>query len=91
MKHSIIDIIIKIQAVLLFIMFSGAPVTAQNRSIIWSKTDADPYAHVAFSHDGRILALGRSDSNSSDLLNALDGTLIRTFGGAVPGEIHALI
>jgi WD40 repeat protein len=80
MKHSIIDTIVKIQAVLLFILFSGATATAQNRAIIWSKIDADPYTHVAFSHDGRILALGRSDSNSSDFLNASDGTLIRTFG-----------
>jgi DNA-binding beta-propeller fold protein YncE len=81
MKHGLIGIVVTIQAVLFFILFSSAGASAQNRTVIWSKTDADPYTHVAFSHDGRILALGRSDSNTSDFLNVLDGSLIRTFGG----------
>lgn len=47
--------------------------------VIWEKTDADPYTHVAFSHNGQVLALGREDSNTSDFLNSSDGSLIRSF------------
>jgi WD40 repeat protein len=87
MKHSGIKFIWEIQAVLLFILCTGATVAAQGtRTQIWSKTDADPYTHVTFSHDGRTLALGREDGNTSDFLNASDGTLIRTFGGPHNGN-----
>ena len=55
--------------------------SAQGFSVLWTKQDADPYTHIAFSHSGTILALGRADSNTSDLLNASDGTLIRSFSG----------
>ena len=50
---------------------------AQGERILWSKPDADPLLNVVFSNDGTILALGREDSNSCDLLNASDGSLIR--------------
>jgi WD40 repeat protein len=60
--------------------FLAARAAAQE-TVIWEKTDADPYTHVAFSHGGSILALGREDSNSSELLNSSDGTLIRSYGG----------
>lgn len=79
MADTKINIILKIQAVLLLVLFSGAAVPAQKNTILWSKPDADPYTHVAFSHNGQILALGREDSNTSDFLNADDGSLIRSF------------
>lgn len=60
--------------VLTSVVFASLPV-------IWSKIDTDPYTHVAFSHNGQILALGRGSGNTSDLLNAADGSLIRTFSG----------
>jgi WD40 repeat protein len=60
--------------------FLAARAMAQE-TVIWEKTDAVPYTHVAFSHGGSILALGREDSNTSDFLNAADGTLIRSFSG----------
>lgn len=44
---------------------------------IWSKQDPDPYLNVAFSTNGSILALGREDSNTTDLLDATNGNLIR--------------
>src|SRR4029450_12922310 len=50
---------------------------AQRERILWSKPDADPLLDVVFSNDGTILALGREDSNTTDLLNAADGSLIR--------------
>jgi WD40 repeat protein len=50
---------------------------AQRERILWSKPDADPLLNVVFSNDGTILALGREDSNTTDLLNAADGSLIR--------------
>ena len=50
---------------------------AQRERILWSKPDADLLLDVVFSNDGTILALGREDSNTTDLLNAADGTLIR--------------
>jgi WD40 repeat protein len=50
---------------------------AQRERILWSKPDGDPLLNVAFSNDGTILALGREDSNTTDLLNAADGSLIR--------------
>jgi WD40 repeat protein len=56
-------------------------VPSQGLAILWTKQDADPYTHVAFSHDGTILALGRGDSNTSDFLNAANGDLIRSFTG----------
>jgi WD40 repeat protein len=69
-----------ITAALAVLVFSLC-VSAQGLSVIWTKTDADPYTHVAFSHSGTMLALGRADSNTSDLLNASDGSLIRSFTG----------
>jgi WD40 repeat protein len=50
----------------------------QHERIIWTKQDADPYLNVAFSTNGSMLALGREDSNTTDLLNANDGNLIRS-------------
>jgi len=60
--------------------FLAARAAAQE-TVIWEKTDADPYTHVAFSHGGTILALGREDTNTSDFLNSSDGTLIRSYSG----------
>jgi WD40 repeat protein len=51
---------------------------AQRERILWSKPDTDPLLNVAFSNDGTILALCREDSNTSDFLNAADGSLIRS-------------
>jgi len=50
----------------------------QDEWIIWTKQDADPYLNVAFSTDGSMLALGREDSNTTDLLKAKNGNLIRS-------------
>ena len=50
---------------------------AQRERILWSKPDSDPLLDVVFSNDGTILALGREDSNTTDLLSAADGSLIR--------------
>ena len=50
----------------------------QYERIIWQKQDADPYLNVAFSTNGSMLALGREDSNTTDLLNAKNGNLIRS-------------
>jgi WD40 repeat protein len=50
-------------------------------SILWKVPDADPYTFAAFSHSGSILAVGRAGSNTSEFLNAADGSLIRTFSG----------
>jgi WD40 repeat protein len=55
----------------------GVPSTRAEQ-ILWSKEDAEPLLNVAFSTDGTILALGREDSNTTDLLNASDGSLIRS-------------
>jgi WD40 repeat protein len=64
---------------LLFFILLICTVTAfgQRERILWSKPDADPLLNVVFSNDGTILALGREDSNTTDLLNAADGSLIR--------------
>ncbi len=64
--------------VLAWIVAAGT-VQAQSERVIWSKQDADPLLNVAFSSDGSILALGREDSNTSDFLRAIDGSLIRSF------------
>ena len=69
--------------------FLAARAAAQE-TVIWEKTDADPYTHVGFSHGGTILALGREDSNTSDFLNASDGSLIRSFNGYHNG-VNALV
>ncbi|HUR97250.1 MAG TPA: hypothetical protein VMZ26_04200 [Pyrinomonadaceae bacterium] len=58
-------------------LFSLPPTIYSQTKVIWQKTDADPYTHVTFSHDGTIIALGREDSNTTDLLNASNGSVIR--------------
>jgi WD40 repeat protein len=70
---------LRVSLFFLFIFLLSGAVSAQKETIIWSKQDADPYINLAFSHDGSILALGRQDSNTSDFVNAQDGTLIRSF------------
>jgi WD40 repeat protein len=50
-------------------------------TVIWEFTDAEPYKHVAFSHGGSILAVGYGSGNTSQFLNASDGSLIRSYGG----------
>ena len=59
-----------------WLVWSGT-VLGQRERIIWTKPDADPLLNVVFSNDGMTLALGREDSNTTDLLNAADGSLIR--------------
>jgi WD40 repeat protein len=86
MRHSESDLILKIYSVLMLVLFSNVGIAAQDRTVIWTKSDADPYTHVTFSHDGQTLALGRSDSNTSDFLNVSDGSLIRTFGAPHNGN-----
>src|ERR1700755_2607266 len=79
-----------VQSVLLLVLFTGATVAAQGTRAVWTKTDADPYTNVAFSHSGEILALGRQDTNTNDFLNAGDGSLIRSFSGNHAG-VNALV
>ena len=67
----------KIQLVVLACTIWSGTALAQRERILWSKPDADPLLDVAFSNDGTILALGREDSNTADLLNASNGSLIR--------------
>jgi WD40 repeat protein len=50
-------------------------------TVIWEKTDAEPYKHVAFSHGGSMLAVGYASGNTSQILSTADGSLIRTLGG----------
>jgi WD40 repeat protein len=66
-----------LQLLVLTSLLSAGTVLAQREEILWSKPDADPLLNVVFSNDGTILALGREDSNTTDLLNASDGTIIR--------------
>ena len=66
----------QLPALILFI-WTGT-VLGQDERIIWTKQDADPYLNVAFSTNGSMLALGREDSNTADLLNAKNGNLIRS-------------
>ena len=75
-----------------FLFFLLVPLTfvhAQTK-IFWEKAEADPYTHVAFSHSGTMIALGREDSNTSDLLNTSDGTVIRQFS-AYHNQVNALV
>jgi WD40 repeat protein len=72
----------KIQLVVLAWTVSAGTVVAQSERVIWSKQDADPLLNVAFSSDGSILGLGRQDSNASDFLRAIDGSVIRSFSGS---------
>jgi len=51
---------------LVFLLLYSVNLQAQTK-IIWQKAEVDPYSHVAFSHSGSIIALGREDSNTSDL------------------------
>lgn len=66
----------QIYLLLLTLLFCTGTALAQRERIRWSKPDADPLLDVVFSNDGTILALGREDSNTTDLLNATDGSLI---------------
>jgi WD40 repeat protein len=67
----------KLGLIILTCLAAVSTAVASREQIIWSKPDADPLLNVAFSNDGTILALGREDSNTTDLLNAVDGSLIR--------------
>ena len=62
---------------LILLLWTGT-VLGQDERIIWTQQDADPYLNVAFSTTGSMLALGREDSNTTDLLNAKNGNLIRS-------------
>jgi WD40 repeat protein len=67
-------------ALILFIWTGTA--LGQNEWIIWTKQDPDPYLNVAFSTNGLMLALGREDSNTTDLLKAKTGDFIRSLTGS---------
>ncbi|PYS98958.1 MAG: hypothetical protein DMF63_12860 [Acidobacteria bacterium] len=70
-----------IASVISFFFLVHLPNLPAQTKVIWQKAEVDPYTHVVFSHSGSMLALGREDSNTSDLLNAADGSLIRQFTG----------
>src|SRR4029450_11351492 len=67
----------QIHPLFFILLLCTATAFAQRERILWSKPDGDPWLAVVFSNDGTILALGREDSNTTDLLNAADGSLIR--------------
>jgi WD40 repeat protein len=67
----------QIHLLFFILLLCTATTFAQRERILWSKPDADPLLDVVFSNDGAILALGREDSNTTDLLTAADGSLIR--------------
>ena len=67
----------QIHLLFFILLLCTATAFAQRERILWSKPDTDPLLNVVFSNDGTILALGRKDSNTTDVLNAADGSLIR--------------
>jgi WD40 repeat protein len=56
----------------------------QKNALVWIQRTADAATHraaIAFSSDGQFVASGRADSNSVQIWNAANGTLLRTLTG----------
>lgn len=85
MSYRKADISLKLGCAFLFIalVFVGAA-SAQKRTVIWSLQDSDSsttFTSIAFSPNGEFAAYGRVDSSDVKILNAANGTLIRTLYG----------